>query len=193
VESIINSLDVPGEISQRRVAEILTPLGALATTQILKILKTPSVNDTSLAIAARLSGILHLKQAVPELSQLLTHHVANVRLNCVRSLASIGDHSCVSRIASLGEDSSWEVRSGVMQALGRLGAKEQIPLLLQGLSDQEWWVRHNAGEALLDMGETGIKALEEASEHHVDAYGRDMSRFILQRHGLSQFTTETSS
>jgi HEAT repeat protein len=80
-----------------------------------------------------------------------------------------------------------------MQALGRLSAREQIALLVQGLSDQEWWVRHNAGEALIALGDQGIKSLEEASEHHVDAYGRDMSRQILQQHGHLELTQEKLS
>jgi HEAT repeat protein len=75
--------------------------------------------------------------------------------------------------------------------LGRLDAREQIPLLLQALSDQEWWVRHNAGEALMALGDQGIKSLEEASEHHVDSYGRDMSRQILQQHGHLKSTQES--
>jgi HEAT repeat protein len=193
VDTILHSLDVPGEVSQRRVAEILFPLGSSATEPILKVLGTPSVNDASRAIAARLAGMLHLERAVPALSHLLSHQSANVRLNCVRSLASIGDRSSITTIASLGEDPSWEVRSSVMQALGKLGAEEQVPLLLQGLSDQEWWVRHNAGEALLAIGDQGTKALRDAADHHVDAYGRDMSKQILQRHGLLEVTTESLS
>jgi HEAT repeat protein len=78
-----------------------------------------------------------------------------------------------------------------MQALGRLGAADQINLLLQGLSDQEWWVRYNAAQALHAIGEQGITALREAVDHHVDSYGRDMSRQILQQHGILTSTPET--
>jgi len=192
VESILHSLDVPGEVSQRRVAEILFPLGTKATEPILGVLENPSGNDAVLSIAARVAGMLRMKQAVPSMTRLLNHQVVNVRLNCIRSLASIKERSCSAGIAALAEDPSWEVRCSVMQALGsRLDAREQIPLLLQALSDQEWWVRHNAGEALIALGDQGIKSLEEASEHHVDAYGRDMSRQILQQHGHLKSTQES--
>jgi HEAT repeat protein len=191
VESILHSLDVPGEVSQRRVAEILFPLGTNATEPILGVLENPSVNDAALSIAARVAGMLHMKRAVPSMTRLLSHQVVNVRLNCIRSLASIKESLCISGIAALAEDPSWEVRCSVMQALGRLDAREQIPLLVQALSDQQWWVRHNAGEALIALGDQGIKSLEEASEHHVDAYGRDMSRQILQQHGHLKSTQET--
>ncbi|MFZ4387034.1 MAG: HEAT repeat domain-containing protein, partial [Chthoniobacterales bacterium] len=193
VEPIIRSLDVPGEVSQRRVAEILFILGAQANEAILEILKSASYNDASLSIAARVAGLLRAELAVPPLQNLLTHQVPNVRLNAVRSLASIGDHATIPSIASLSGDSSWEVRSSVMAALGRLHATAQIPLLLQGLSDQEWWVRHNAGASLIQLGDQGIKALRNAVEHHADAYGRDVSRQILQQQGFLLATTESHS
>ena len=190
VEPILSSLDIPGEVSQRRVAEIISSLGPRAIDSILKVMNGPGYDDSTLSIAARVSGILRSERTIPSLRHLLKHPVANVRLNAVRSLSSIGDHAVIQDIAALGEDSSWEVRSTVMAALGKLRASENIPLLLQGLSDQEWWVRHNAGVALVLMGDQGITALKDAVDHHVDAYGRDMSRQILQQNGLLEPTTE---
>jgi len=190
VEPILRALDVPGEISQRRVAEIISPLGTRAIDPVLGVLRNQSHDDASLAIAARIAGILRAERTLPSLRHLLQHQVPNVRLNAVRSLASIGAHDVIPEIAGLGEDPSWEVRCTVMAALGKLGATEYIPLLLQGLSDQEWWVRHNAGAALMSLGDQGIAALRNATDHHVDAYGRDMSRQILQQQGLLEPATE---
>jgi HEAT repeat protein len=150
----------------------------------------PGYDDVSLSIAARIAGILRSERAVHSLSRLLKHQVANVRLNAIRSLASIGDHSLIRDIASLGEDPSWEVRSSVMAALGKLHASDTIPLLLQGLSDQEWWVRQNAGHALMAIGAQGITALKNAADHHTDAFGRDMSHQILQQNGLLEPSAE---
>jgi HEAT repeat protein len=190
VEPILSSLDIPGEVSQRRVAEIISSLGSRAIDPILNVMNGPGYDDASLSIAARVAGILRSERAVSSLSHLLKHQVANVRLNAIRSLASIGDHSVIQDIASLGEDPSWEVRSSVMTALGKLRASENIPLLLDGLSDQEWWVRHNAGYALMAIGDQGITALRNAADHHTDAFGRDMSRQILQQKGLLEPSAE---
>ena len=71
-----------------------------------------------------------------------------------------------------------------MQALGRMCALEQIPLVLQGLSDPSWWVRFSSAKALLSTGQPGVDALMDATEHHADKYGRDMSRQILQERGF---------
>lgn len=193
VEPILHSLDIPGEVSQRRVAEIIMILGAGATEPILAILGNPSANGNSLAIAARVAGAIRIHRAVHPLQTLLGHDVPNVRLNALRSQASIGDHSVITAISALAEDPSWEVRSSVMQALGRLKAGDHVPLLLQGLSDPEWWVRVNAAEALHALGEPGISALRDASEHHADAYGRDISRQILQQHRIPEASPEKNS
>lgn len=192
VEPILLALDVPGEVSQRRVAEVIQILGTAASDPLISILERSSSNENSLGIAARVAGILRLHRSTASLRHLLGHASVNVRLNAVRSLASVGDHSASAEIAGLAEDPSWEVRSSVMQALGRLQAIDRIPLLLQGLSDQEWWVRCNAAEAILSLGEAGISALRDASEHHADAYGRDMSRQILQRHDFVNPSPEKS-
>lgn len=193
-EPILRALDVPGEVSQRRVAEVLMVMGPRVTDPMIALLSHPTINETALAIAARVVGSLKIQRGLHPLRQLLTHPSPNVRLNAVRSIASIaphGDHSTISAIAAIAEDPSWEVRNAVMQALGKLGAADQVPLLLQGLSDQEWWVRYSAAEALHGIGESGVAELRNAAEHHVDAYGRDMSRQILQQHAIIQPRTET--
>jgi HEAT repeats len=193
-EPILRALDVPGEVSQRRVVEVLMILGPRVTDPMIALLSHPTINETALSIAARVVGSLKIQRGLTPLCQLLTHPSPNVRLNAVRSIASIaphGDQSMISAIAAIAEDPSWEVRNAVMQALGRLGATGHVPLLLQGLSDQEWWVRHSAAEGLHGLGETGIAELRNAAEHHVDGYGRDMSRQILQQHAILQPRTET--
>jgi HEAT repeat protein len=190
VEPILSSLDVGGDVSQRRLAEIITILGASATDPILAILQDPSSTENSLGIAARVAGSLRIHRAIDPLQKLLNHTSQNVRLNAVRSLSSIAstasqsDHGVITAIASLSDDSSWEVRCMVMKSLGKLRATHEIPLLLQGLSDPQWWVRHNAADALYSLGEPGITALRDSVEGHVDGYGRDVSREILQQHGI---------
>jgi HEAT repeat protein len=75
-----------------------------------------------------------------------------------------------------------------MDALGRLNDQSSIPMLSESLGDPEWWVRYHAGIALWNLGEPGIEALRKASTDHVDAYGRDMGRQILQQNGILKTT-----
>ncbi len=188
VGEILKAIDVKGEVSQRRAAEVILILGSAASEPVLSLLTEPRGSVNSLAIAIRVAGSLHLREATEPLRHLLSHGEVNVRLNAVRALASIGDPSAVESIAPLALDESWEVRSAVMQALGKLEATGHIPLLLRGLSDGQWWVRFNAARALHDLGDPGISALKEASEHLTDPFGRDISLQVLEEHGTVKKT-----
>jgi len=185
---VIRSLDLPGEISQRRIAEILSVLGEEATEPLLQILHDRTLGPASLCIAIRTSTLLNLRRAAPTIESLLDHTDEDVRINAIRALGSLGEPSCVPKITALAEDSSWPVRNAVMDALGRLNDHTSIPMLSESLGDPEWWVRYHAGIALWQLGESGIQALRKASTDHVDAYGRDMGRQILQQHGILNTT-----
>jgi len=115
---IIRSLDLPGEISQRRIAEILAVLGKEAEQPLLGILNDTSSGAVQLCIAARTSGLLRLRRAATPLERLLEHPEEDVRINAVRTLGSLGDPSCARVISARSDDASWEVRSAAMDALG---------------------------------------------------------------------------
>ena len=185
---IIRSLDLHGEISQRRIAEILSQLGEEATEPLLKILHDRELGPAALCIAIRASNLLNLHRAAPVIGTLLNHTDEEVRINAVRALGSLGEPSCIPKITSLAEDPSWAVRNAVMDALGHLNDQSSIPMLSESLGDPEWWVRYHAGIALWNLGAPGIEALRKASTGHVDAYGRDMGRQILQQNGILKST-----
>jgi HEAT repeat protein len=193
VEPILNALDLPGEVSQRRVTEVISGMGKGALDPLIVVLESSSGTAASLSVACRVAGILRDRKAIPPLLMLIHHEDREVRLNAVRALASIGDSSVTKAISCLAEDPSWEVRSIMIKALGRLRASDHTEILLEALSDPEWWVRQNAAQALLELGEKGVGELRRAADHHVDAYGRDISRQILRQHGLLSTTTGEQS
>jgi len=59
------------------------------------------------------------------------HHLSIVRRSC--------DHKV------------WFVRVQAANALGRMGAAEDVARLLRLLGDEQWWVRYRAAEALLKL------------------------------------------
>jgi len=185
---IIMALDLSGEISQRRIAEILAVFGEAAEEPIFKILHDHPLGPAALCIAARTSDLLRLRKAVEPLERLLEHPDDDVRINAVRTLGSLGDPSCVPRITALCDDPGWEVRSAVMDALGRLPSNNSIPVLTESLGDPEWWVRYHAAESLRKLGVEGTDALKKASSAHADAFARDMSRQVLEQNGILNTT-----
>lgn len=193
VGQILSSLDLPGEMSRRRVAEVLSELGPLAEEPVLAILETPGLSETQLTVAVRTAGMLRSPRAISGLLALLGNESPEVRLNAVRALASIGDTSAVAPVSKLSEDSSWEVRNAVMQALGRLGALDWSHLLLKGLSDSSWWVRFSSAQGLYALGPQGVELLRDAATVHSDVFARDISRQVLQQHGILPISQEPLS
>ncbi len=189
VSPILHALDLPGEVSQRRVTEVIAGMGKAGLDPLIGVLESHSATAGSISITCRAAGMLRDRKAIPPLLILLHHQDQEVRLNAVRALSSIGDPSVAKAISMLADDPSWEVRSIVISSLGRLRASDHTEILLEALSDPEWWVRQNAAQALLELGEKGVGELRRAADHHVDAYGRDISRQILQQHGLLTAST----
>ena len=127
--------------------------------------------------------MLRAPEAVKPLTALLTHPEFRVRLNAVRSLGQIGDHTDTAPIARLAKDPAWEVRNVVMQSLGKLHGTRHIKLMEEGMRDTSWWVRFSAAQALWELGGPGHETLHRAVDGSPDRFARDMSRQILQEHG----------
>lgn len=186
VESIVLALDVPGEMAERRAAEVLSSMGDGVIDSLVAILEQRGAkySKTSVNIVIRTLGLLRAREAVPALLAFLKNKEFTVRLNSARALGLIGDASVIPEIAELAEDLPWEVRNVAVQALGRLQAVERIPLMVQMLGDPSWWVRFSSAQALYALGEPGLRALQKSMREHADRYARDISRQILQEHRL---------
>ena len=184
VRPILFALDAPGDLPERRVAEALVQLGPRAIPPLLDVLNSPEASFSELAAAVRVCGMLRAESAAPRLVELLQHEAIDVRINCVRVLASFGNPAAIPPISHLADDPAWEVRNSVMRALGSMHSRDGIPILLRGLTDSAWWVRYSAAQSLYKLGTPGLDALKDTAARHIDRYARDMSRQILQEHSI---------
>lgn len=185
IPQIVLAFDMPGEMNQRRVAEMLHAFGQPAVEPLLQVLANVhgTYSDNAIDVAARVLGMLHAPEAVEPLTELLERSDFRVRLNAVRALGQIGDHGTGDAIARLAGDPAWEVRNVAMQALGRLRAERHIASLTSGLRDRSWWVRFSAAQALWQLGDPGRKALTAAMTGDSDRFARDTCRQVLEEHG----------
>jgi hypothetical protein len=183
---ILVAFDLPGEMNQRRVAEALYSFGPRAVKPLLEVLANVhgTYSDNAIGVAERVLGMLQAPEAVEPLMALLGHHEFRVRLNAVRSLGQIGDHTDTGPIAQLAKDPAWEVRNVVMQSLGKLHATRHIGLIEEAMRDSSWWVRFSAAQALWALGGPGREALNTTMTASTDRFARDMSRQVLEEHGL---------
>jgi len=182
VEPVLLAFDVPGEMNQRRVAEIVRDFGPETAGALLEILRGngEKYSDSVLNTAVRVLGMLRAREAVGPVASLLKSPEFRVRLNAVRTLGLLGDRTVIPDIAALANDPSWEVRNMVVQALGKLRASQCIPALTAALADGAWWVRYSAASALHSLGDHGLDALRDAMNKSTDRYARDISRQMLE-------------
>lgn len=68
----------------------------------------------------------------------------------------------------------WRVRMAAARALGRIGGRKELAVLLELLRDPAWWVRYHAAQALTHLHGLEPWELEEVRENARDAYARDM-------------------
>lgn len=76
-------------------------------------------------------------------------------------------------------DKQWPVRAQAALAAGKLGDQQVVDQLGVCLGDQAWWVRYNAGVALLQHGAPGVAELERVRQDSEDRFARDMAARAL--------------
>ena len=68
-------------------------------------------------------------------------------------------------LQALQHDQDAEVRKGAILALGSIGSKDVVPVLIQALNDQSVSVRGNAAKVLDSIGTIYPEALEAVKEY----------------------------
>lgn len=189
IEPILVAFDLPGEMNQRRVSEVLFDFGPDAVDALLAVVanRDGRYSDPVVGVAVRVLGMLHAKAAAAATLPLLHNSEFRLRLGAVRTLGQLGDHSALPEVATLvRDDPSWEVRNAAVQALGKLNGTGHQALLVRSLSDDTWWVRYSAATVLHSMGAPGLEALRETMQHSTDRFARDISRQILEEQRVSE-------
>jgi len=105
-----------------------------------------------------------------------------LRVAGAKALGALGGAEAATALVTALSDPQWEVRSMAAKALARAGDDSAAEPLHGCLADPAWWVRYNAAQALYVLGGRGLSLLRAASEHHTDAFARDISRQTLEEH-----------
>ena len=68
----------------------------------------------------------------------------------------------------------WRVRMSAARALGRVGARPELAVLLELLRDREWWVRYHAAHALTALHGMTPAEVETLQREAPDRFAADM-------------------
>lgn len=73
----------------------------------------------------------------------------------------------------------WHIRMQAIAALGRIGQREDLPTLMQGLSDEEWWVRYRAAQSLVKISGMNREELAMILENLQDPFAVTMLKHAI--------------
>jgi HEAT repeat protein len=107
----------------------------------------------------------------------------DIRVNALRAIGSINDLSAVKLVFDALTDDAWEIRAVACNAVGNMSLKGAAYRLIPLLKDNHFYVRKNAAQALLGLGQLGIMALVNYLEID-DVYARDAIVQALEEHGI---------
>ncbi|MCS7193108.1 MAG: HEAT repeat domain-containing protein [Armatimonadetes bacterium] len=136
---------------------------------LLKALKDEDENVR--AVAAASLGKLRYAEAAPELVLVLADKSERVQAHAEWALENIGGKA-ISAIMESAKKPTTKLRA--FRLLGRLKAKEAVPILIEGLNDRKPKIRSMAAWALGEIGDRkAIPALERAINDKVDEVRRE--------------------
>ncbi|HEX5646783.1 MAG TPA: HEAT repeat domain-containing protein [Nitrospira sp.] len=93
---------------------------------------------------------------------------------CLRYVGRCGGPTELSAVRARLTHSHWPVRLHAVLTLGKIGVAEDVPLLVSRLTDDEWWVRYRAAEALAGLPCVALPQLQQMQTAHPDPFVRDL-------------------
>lgn len=137
---------------------LLGDLGPVLDTAPLEVVLNKAMampNAMDRASAAEAAGRLVVRGCIPNLQELLEDQDPDVVRNSALALASLGDKGSIARIERALRAAPYkETRKDLAVALASLGSALGIPLLIEGLDDEDDLIREHFFEALFSV--TGL-------------------------------------
>jgi hypothetical protein len=157
---------------------IMFSLGNRIAPLVRAFLNKPLSVD-KLALLVELVGAIPLRTLYPDVVALAGHPDKEIRLRVARALGKLLVPETGDKLVTLSSDEAWEVKAQAVKSLGRMRNVGTLDILTGALFSPYWHVRFNAGHALAEMGDEGLRRLREVAAQDDDKYARDMSAMVL--------------
>jgi HEAT repeat protein len=158
-----------------RMADALAEMGSIAVEPISRWIDAARAREKArgvVALGARVLGLIGDPAAEALLIELLASDRPGWRLAAASALQHTGSDKAVAPLLTALQDIDWQVRARAAVALGAVADSVAGPAVAQLLTDEVWWVRQDAAEALLAVpGGTDqlVIALDSPDRFAVDA------------------------
>ncbi|MEW6712146.1 MAG: HEAT repeat domain-containing protein, partial [Candidatus Riflebacteria bacterium] len=158
IKVLIESLADPDWTIRKSATMALAEIGDNAVDMMLEYLRGPNedIRDGCLRALVR-TGDRGLKRLFDEIIQMDDNQRYLIR----KSIVKIGSR-VVEPLMRLFKLSCPEIISFAASALGEIGNPRSVPVLITGLSNNDWNVRRSCAYALTEIGERGVDKIAEA-------------------------------
>lgn len=144
---------------------------------VLTVEKAELENQPYLPRLLRIMDVVQLHRSLPFLRHILEKNdnpeLVTATLKLVRSP---NDVDLVRRLIN---DQNWSVQVQAAIALGRLGTREDLPVLVSLMNAKDWWVRYRAAKALTQFPFVSAMELESIKQGLNDTFARDILSQVL--------------
>jgi HEAT repeat protein len=163
---------------------IILSLGAKAEVNIHEALEKP-ISQEKIALLIELAGAIPLRSLYSDILPFADHPEKEVRIKVARALGGLLIPDSIPVLIRLASDEAWEVQAQAVKSLGRLKSPEALDILAESFFSKNWHVRFNARTGLMNLGDAGVRRLEEISQQTRDAYAAAMAAMALHDMNLS--------
>ncbi|KKD37242.1 MAG: HEAT repeat domain-containing protein [Limnoraphis robusta] len=160
----------------------LSTLGEQDRTRALQLLRECLLQDPEAdvkAAAADAIGGLKLREAFDELEQVY-HNTSEwlIKLSIVAALAELGEPRGFELLEDALKGDNDLIRTVAIGAMGELGDRRAIPLLLPYAGDPDWQIRHRVAQALVHLGASpeAEETLKQLASDQVEAVAQAAQR-----------------
>lgn len=182
IELLIPRMTSRSDWASFNMSGILKAAGAEAISVPLAnaALKAPPRESLCLLKYLDLIDYSSAKRVIMELLE--TARDEDVISACLKALKG---PEALDKVRELYSHDCWFIRVQVAAALGRIGTEDDKLLLIEMLSDKEWWVRYRAAKALEKMPFVSAEEVKGLQFDHHDRFSRDILMQAIAESGLS--------
>ncbi len=167
--------------SEGRIAAILHETSTPAVSKELSLATLRANADVAPRLVRFLAAVSPEEAAPVIRSILATPADDHLISTCLQVMSHTAD---LDSVRPLLKHPRWHVRMHAAAAIGRLGIPGDEKLLVDMLSDEQWWVRYRTAQGLLNLlllDESRVRSIRDA---HPDRFARDILDHVLAERAI---------
>ena len=158
------------EHNQEALLIILNIYGETIAPGVHDILREGTLDEAGKLVSTNFLSEFKHKEAVPTIVKMLQVETSQqVIASCLNALRYLGDESVLNNVLPFLEHENFTLRIEALHAVAKAGGVAYLQYVERRFSDENWWVRREAAQAMAGMGKKGISRLKAVAEENNEA------------------------